>query len=172
MLGLRRRENETELARPRGMEMAPWTPWNEFDRLRTELDRLFGSVWGTPPRLIEAGYPVAGGAAFAPAVDMYETADEIVLTAHLPGMSREDIHLEVLGDTIRITGETRSNVPEKDVTVHKAEGAYGRFDLRYTLPVEVKPEECKAVYRNGMLEVRLPKVEAAKPTPIEIRVEG
>ena len=166
MLGLRRRENETALTRPLDTEMTPWNPWAEFDRLRAEMDRLFGGMLGPPPRLPE------GYGAFRPAVDMYETADELVLNAHLPGMSREDIHLEVVGDTIHLSGETKGNLPEKDVTVHRAEGSYGRFDVRCTLPVEVKPEECKAVYRNGMLELRLPKTEAAKPKPVEIRIEG
>jgi HSP20 family protein len=166
MLGLRRRDEETALARPLGTEAVPWNPWTEFDRLRAEMDRLFGGVLGPPPRLMR------GLGTFTPAVDMYETADEVVLNAYLPGISREDIHLELVGDTIRITGEIKTAVPEKEVTVHQAEGAYGRFDLRYALPVEVKPEACKAVYRNGMLEIRFPKAEAAKPKPIEIRVEG
>lgn len=172
MLGLKRRENETAPARPLGTEPAAWDPWKEFTRIRTEIDHLFGEVLGTPPRLLEAGYPKAGEGAFVPAVDIYETAEEVVLNVHLPGISREDLRLELVGDTLHLTGETKPAVPEKEVRVHRAEGAYGRFDLRYEMPVEVKPEECKAVYRNGMLEIRLPKSEAAKPKPVEIRVEG
>jgi HSP20 family protein len=172
MLGLKRRDDETALGRALGTEVVPWNPWTEFDRLRAEMDRLFGGVLGPPPRLMKAEYPLAVGGTFTPAVDMYETAEEVVLNTYLPGISREDIHLELVGDTIRITGEIKAAVPEKEVTVHQAEGAFGRFDLRYALPVEVKPEACKAVYRNGMLEIRFPKAETAKPKPIEIRVEG
>jgi HSP20 family protein len=166
MFGLARRGNEVPLARPTGPEMLLWEPWPEFERLRAEMDRLFGGVMSAPK-----DWP-AEGKAFMPTVDLYETENELVMNAYLPGLSPEDIHLEVLGDTLRLTGETKSNVPEKEVTVHRAEGAYGRFDLRYTLPVEVKAEECRATYRNGMLEVHMPKVEIAKPTPVEVRVEG
>jgi HSP20 family protein len=109
---------------------------------------------------------------FTPAVDLYETAEEMVLHAYLPGMSREDIHLEVVGETLHLSGETKPRTPETEATVHLAEGNYGRFDFRYTLPVEVKTDQCKAVYRNGVLEVRLPKTEAARPKPVEITVEG
>jgi HSP20 family protein len=166
MIGLRRRENETALARPLGMELTPWHPWTEFTRLRDEMDRLFDGVLGRPPRMLqELGR-------YTPAVDLYETADEVVLNVHLPGISREDIHLGVEGDTLHITGETKPSVPEKEVTVHQAQGAFGRFDLRYTMPATVMPDKCKAVYRNGLLEVRLPKVETTAPPPVEIPVEG
>jgi HSP20 family protein len=166
MLGLTRRNPETALAQPPRPAMERWNPWGEFDRIRAEMDRLFGGLVGTAPRwTVEPGV-------FTPTVDLYETTDEVVVNAYLPGMSREDIHLEVMGNTLRLYGETKPAVPEKDVTVHLAEGTYGRFEFRYALPVEVKAEECRAAYRNGVLEVRLPKAESAKPKPVEIRVEG
>jgi HSP20 family protein len=143
-----------------------WDPWGEFNRLQTEMDRLFTGLFRPAPR------PMEGIPTFTPAVDLYETGEEVVINAYLPGISREDIHLEVVGDVIRITGETKAAVPEKDVTVHAMEGGYGRFEIRYTLPAPVKTEACKATYRNGVLEVRLPKVEEVKAKPIEIRVEG
>jgi HSP20 family protein len=170
MLGLTRRDGEPIPARPGKVEGKTiperWDPWSEFTRLQTEMDRLFTGLLRPAPRVME-GIPT-----FAPAVDLYETAEEVVMNAYLPGISREDIHLEVIGDTLRIAGETKAAVPEKDVTVHALEGGYGRFDLRYTLPVAVKTEACKAIYRNGVLEVRMPKVEEVKAKPIEIRVEG
>lgn len=166
MLGLARRNNKTALARPERTWIGRWDPWSEFSRIRSEMDRLFGELFGQTPRLFE------GAGTFTPAVDLYETANEVVLNAYLPGMSREDIHLEVIGDTIHLWGESKSNVPEKDVTVYLAQGGFGRFDLRYSLPVEVKPEECKAVYRNGVLEVHLPKAESAKPRPVEVQIAG
>jgi HSP20 family protein len=166
MLGLTRRDGDPIPARREKAEVTCWDPWGEFNRLQTEMDRLFTGLFRPAPRLME-GIP-----AFTPAVDVYETAEELVLNAHLPGMSREDIHVEVLGDTLRMSGETKAAVPEKEVTVHVLEGGYGRFDLRYTLPVEVKTDACKATYRNGVLEVRLPKVEEVKAKPIEIRVDG
>jgi HSP20 family protein len=166
MLGLARRNGETAVPRPERAELTRWDLWNEFHRLREEMDRLFGGVIGPIPRL------AGGQTGYTPAVDLYETAEEVVLNAYLPGMSREDIHLEVVGEILHLTGETKPQVPEQDTTVHLAEGKFGRFDFRYTLPVEVKAAECTAIYRNGVLEVRLPKTEAARPKPVEITVEG
>jgi HSP20 family protein len=164
MLGLTRR-NETALTRPT-TAATRWDPWGEFDRLRTEMDQMFDRFLPRTARWSEAS-PV-----FSPAVDLYETADDVVLNAYLPGMSREDIHLEVLGDTIHIWGESKPNIPEKDVTVHLVQGGFGQFDFRYRLPVEVSAEGCKATYRNGVLEIRLPKSEAAKPRSIEVQIAG
>jgi len=166
MLGLKRRDNETQLARPQTSDLGRWDPLSEFSRLRSDMDSLFGSLFGQAPRL------TGSISAFTPAVDLYETADEVVLNVYLPGMSREDIHVQVLGETIHISGESKPNVPEKDVTVHLAQGGFGRFDLRYTLPVEVKAQEVRAAYRNGVLEIRLPKAESARPQAVEVPIEG
>jgi HSP20 family protein len=166
MLDPTRRNGETVPARARTTPIARWDPWSEFNRLSTELDGLFTSLFGTAPR------PVEGITTFTPAVDLYETAEELVVNAHLPGISREDLTVEVLADSIRIAGETRLSIPEIGVTVHQTQGRYGKFDVRYSLPIEIKAEQVKATYRNGVLEVRLPKVEAVRPKPVEVRVEG
>jgi HSP20 family protein len=166
MLGLARRNTETAMPRPQPTEVGRWDPWSMFNQLQAEMERSFNSLFGPTPRWTEEF------GAFTPAVDLYETGEELVLNAHLPGISREDVQVEILGDTIHITGETKRPVPEKDVTVHQAQSRYGKFDLRYTLPVEVKAEQVKAIYRNGVLEIRLPKVEAAKPKPVPVTIEG
>jgi HSP20 family protein len=138
----------------------------ELDRFRTEIDPLLRALFGPTTRRIE------GSGTFTPPVELYETAEELVLSVYLPGMSREDVHLEVVGDAIHLWGESKPTVPEKEVTIHLAQFGYGSFDLRYTLPVEIQTERCTATYRNGILEVHLPKVAAARPQPVEIRVEG
>lgn len=166
MFGLKRRDGEVSLARPQA-EILRWDPWSEFHRLRSEMDRLFGSLFGPTPEWLGAG-----ASTYTPPVDLYETTDELILNAYLPGMSREDIHVELVGDTLHIRGESKPSVPEKGAIVHLAQGGYGRFDLRYTLPAEVKADAVKATYRNGVLEVRLPKVETAQRKPVEIKVEG
>lgn len=168
MLGLTRHDGGTTLARTpsSGTTIGRWDPWSEFSRLRSEMDTLFDRFFGETPRLIQ------GIGTFTPAVDLYETPEELVLSAYLPGMSREDIHLEVVGDTLHLWGERKPITPEKDVTIHLAQGVSGQFDFRCGLPVEVKPDAVKAVYRDGVLEVRLPKAESAKPKPVEIRIQG
>jgi HSP20 family protein len=166
MLGLTRRKDVAPGTRPQITGLRRLDPWVEFTRLGTEIDPLFRAFFGpTLPGIEETG-------TFTPAVDLYETAEELVLHAYLPGVSQEDIHLEVVGDTIRLWGERKPIVPETEVTVHLAQSGYGTFDLRYTLPVNVQTERCTATYRNGILEVHLPKVEAARPRTVEIHVAG
>ncbi len=112
------------------------------------------------------------GTGAAPEIDLYETAEELVVNAYLPGISREDLHLEVLGDTFRITGELKQNIPEISTRVYVAQGRSGKFDLRYTLPIEIIAEQVKATYRRGVLQVRLPRAKAAQSSQVEVPIEG
>jgi HSP20 family protein len=161
-----RSKDAAPLALPRFTEFGRVDPWMELNRVRTEMDPLFRAIFGLTPRLVE------GTSVFAPPVDLYQTTEELVLRAYLPGVSSEDVHLEVVGDTIHLWGETKPITPEKGVTIHLSGGCYGPFDLRYALPVEIQTKRCTANYRGGILEVHLPKVETAQPHPVEIRVEG
>jgi HSP20 family protein len=166
MSALTQSKDAARVPRPRHTEFGRWDPWAELDRVRTEIDPFFRAFLGPTPRQIE------GYRAFTPPVDLYETAEELVLRVYLPAMSREDVHLEVVGDTIHLWGESKPVVPEKEFTVHLTGGYCGAFDLRYALPVEVQSERCTATYRGGVLEVHLPKVETARPRRVQIEVEG
>jgi HSP20 family protein len=117
--------------------------------------------------------PATGGShRWAPAIDLYETPEDLFLNAYLPGMSREEIHVQVEGNTVRLSGSGKPHLPEGEVTVHLAQGGFGKFDIRYTLPVEVQSDAVQAVYRNGILELRLPKAEAARRRVVEVQVEA
>jgi HSP20 family protein len=172
MLELTRRNGESGRRERQGTTWpvaAPighWDPWNEFSVLNGALDRLFTGLFGTVPR------PAEGKTTFHPEIDLYETAEELVVNAYLPGVNREDLHLEVLGDTLRITGEVKQNIPETSTRVYVAQGRSGEFDLRYTLPIEIIAEQVKATYRSGVLRVRLPRAEAVRPNQVEVRIEG
>lgn len=165
MLGLTRRNGETALTRPLGTTLGRWDPWGDFNRIRAEMDSLFERFFGQMPRYAE-------GIGFAPAVDLYETKEEFVFNIALPGMSREDIHLEVIGNTVHVWGERKTALPEQDAVIHLAQSGTGAFDFRYTLPVEVKTDQVKATYRNGVMEIRLPKADWARPKAIEVQIEG
>jgi HSP20 family protein len=114
----------------------------------------------------------SGSHRWAPAIDLYETPEDLFLNAYLPGMSREEIHVQVEGNTVRLSGSGKPNLPEGEVTVHLAQGGFGKFDIRYTLPVEVQSDAVQAVYRNGILELRLPKAESARRRVVEVQVEA
>lgn len=164
MKSLVRPTNEGTLAPISRSGLDRWDPWGEFKRLRSDMDRLFGGIAG------DLG--IDDRRSFRPEVDLYETEDHLVLTAALPGMNREDVDVKIQGDAIQISGERRSHLPaDEKAEVHWSQSSYGRFDLRYTLPVEVKSEEAKATYRDGLLEVRIPKSETAKPRSVQVTVE-
>lgn len=145
-----------------------WDPWADMERARREMDDLVTRAFGFTPfnRLWD------GVQAAAPPVELYETAEAFRLRVHLPGMSREDINLEVAENRVSVWGEHRTQGPAEDAKVHLNTAGYGRFRLDYELPVSVKTEEVQASYRDGILEVELPKVEVDRPKSIKVDIQG
>jgi HSP20 family protein len=142
-----------------------WDPWSEMDQVRQQFDDLVTRSFGLTPlsRLIDPGATLP--------VELYETADQFVLRAHLPGLSREDLNLQATANKITLWGERRPQTPE-NAKVLANTAAWGRFQFEYALPVEIKSDEVKAAYRNGILEVTLPKIEAARPQSVQVAIEG
>ncbi|MFQ6039491.1 MAG: Hsp20/alpha crystallin family protein [Candidatus Poribacteria bacterium] len=143
-------------------------PFRELDELREEMDRLFERTFGrTLP--VHRETPVIRG--WAPAVDMFERENEVVLRAEVPGMAKEDIDISVSGNTLTISGERKTEEEIKDEDYYHCERSYGRFQRALSLPQGVDAENIKASYKNGILEVTIPKQEEAKPKKIEVAVE-
>jgi HSP20 family protein len=110
---------------------------------------------------------------WAPAVDILETENELVLKADLPDVNQKDIHIEVEQGTLSIKGERKfERVEGKGTGYHRIERAYGEFQRYFSLPETVDPERIKAEYRNGVLTVKLAKKEIAKPRTVQIQVNG
>jgi HSP20 family protein len=107
-------------------------------------------------------------ARWAPAVDIHEKDNAIVLSAELPGMAMEDIDVEVHGGVLTIRGEKKFENEAKEENYHIVERQYGSFERSFTLPTTVNADDVKAAYKAGVLEVTLPKVEAAKPKKVSI----
>lgn len=156
---LARRETNGSLRR--------WDPFAEIEYLHREMDRWFDRLFPFSPFTRWSSDVETG---FEPAVDIYETSNELLVFATLPGVDMKDIHVEATPDTLIIRGERKPLISEEDVTVHhrSAWGGHGTFEARYDLPVEVNPNKVKATFRNGILEVRLPKVESAKAVKIQV----
>ena len=108
---------------------------------------------------------------WGPAIDIIDQPDEILARAELPGMKKEDIHVSVTGDMLTIEGERKveEKVEEKDY--YCCEGSYGKFHREFMLPVVVHKEKIISTYKDGILEVHLPKAEEVKPKEIEVQVE-
>ncbi|MCC7477957.1 Hsp20/alpha crystallin family protein [bacterium] len=134
--------------------------------LRSEIERLFDEFAGfTPARSREGRISV-----WAPAVDVRETAESFIVAAELPGMSKEDIHVELENGTLTIKGERRFEKQDESENYHFVERSYGSFYRSFGLPKNVNAEGISAEYRDGVLQVTLPKAEEVKPR--KVSVEG
>ena len=138
------------------MTLVRWNPAGR-ELASMEIDRL--------NRMFEDFY-VSGGRAWAPAVDIFETAErEYVIKADLPEMRREDIGVTFENNVLTIDGERK---PDADVNFHRSERSYGRFTRSFTLPVTVDGNRISAAYKDGVLTVRVPQREEARPKQIQV----
>lgn len=140
------------------------SPWRELEEMSNRLSRMFDDTWtGTTPR---------NGGTWFPPVNVEETQDQLVLTAELPGMSHDDIELELENNILTISGNKQQEREEKeDRRYHLWERRYGSFQRSFTLPRTVSADEIEARFKDGILFVHMPKVEEAKGRKISIRSE-
>ena len=102
---------------------------------------------------------------------MYEDKDAVVVKAELPGMEKDAVHVDISGDVVTLRGEKKKDEEIAEEDYYCCERAYGAFSRRIRLPVEVEAEKASATFKNGVLEMRLPKSEAAKRRSIPIEVK-
>ena len=140
-----------------------WDPFREMFSLRDEIDRLFNEFLGRVPAETEGGW--------LPAMDVEETDDAFIVTAEIPGMSKDEIKLSLQGDSLVIQGEKKREKEEKDRTFHRIERVFGKFQRVITLPTKVDADKVKASYKDGVLTITLPKSEEVKPKEITISVK-
>jgi HSP20 family protein len=107
---------------------------------------------------------------WAPSVDIFETENELLLKADLPGLDMKDIEIQLENGTLALRGERKFEVDQKEGGYHRVERSYGTFARYFTLPDTLDPEHVKADYKNGVLTVKLPKKELAKPRQIKVEV--
>ena len=136
-----------------------YSPWRELDEVTNRLARMFD----------EPDVRTGNGTMWAPQVNVAETADELVFTAELPGMSREQVSIELEQNVLTISGEKVEERTEgEEHKYHLWERTYGSFRRSFTLPRPVSAEQATADFENGVLEIRLPKAPEAKGRKIEI----
>ena len=144
------------------MTLVKYTPMHELFRTN-RLDQFFDSFFGTPWR------PESELASWAPHVDVEETREAFKFRADLPGLNKKDITISVEDNRLTIKGERKSEADEKTARYHRVERAYGSFCRTFRLPANVLSDQVEASYREGVLEVTVPKAEEVKPREIEIR---
>ena len=144
-------------------DIMEWKPFREVSRLRREMDRLWDDYFGPGRRALQ---PMAE---WAPAVDVSETGDRIVIKAEVPGIEVKDIDISLSGDVLTIKGEKKSEREETKENYHLVERSCGSFFRSLKLPAAVEVDKIEAIYEKGVLTVTCPKKEEVKPKTIEIK---
>jgi len=153
------------------MNVERWRPfgasmdrWGNASDIQGEVNRLFDNFFGRP------GGSGPAGRSWAPAVDLYETKDDLVLTMEVPGVRDKDVSVSITGDLLTIKGERGFEHDVKEQQLLHVERAYGKFERMVQLPIPVQADKVKASYRDGVLEVRLPKTDEIKPKEIKVDI--
>lgn len=144
------------------MALVPWQPFQEIETLQREMNQLFD-------RLMPSDQINSLSTAFVPPAEMQETADAIQLRLEVPGLAPEDLDIQATQDTITISGERRSQSKQEGNGSVRSEFRYGKFQRVLSLPVPIQPQQVKAEYGDGILNLTLPKAEEAKATPVQIK---
>ena len=149
------------------MAIVRFRPFGSMDRevtdIQGEVNRLFDSFFGRAPM-------PGGERAWTPSVDVYETRDELVVKAELPGLSQKDIQLSITGDMLALRGERRWEEESNQPQYLRTERWYGKFERTLPLPFPVQADKVRAGYRDGVLTVTLPKAEQIRSKDIKIDV--
>jgi HSP20 family protein len=148
------------------MTLVRWNdPFREFAQLQDRINRVFSDAYGRD----DDGLLTSGN--WVPPVDIYQNGDhEVVLKAELPDMTREDIDITVDNGTLTIRGEKKFSSEVKEESFRRIERRYGTFSRSFSLPQTVDTSKVGAEYKNGVLTVRLPLREEAKPRQIKVDV--
>lgn len=141
-----------------------WDPFRDLVTIQDELNRLFGRTFTGGEQL----RPGASGS-WMPAMDVYETEDEIVATLELPGIEPDDVEVSVEDSTLSIVGKRELSSEVKEESYHRVERRYGSFARAVTLPQTADTDKVRASFDKGVLTVEIPKVEKAKPRKIEVK---
>lgn len=141
-----------------------WEPVREMMTLREAMDRLFDDAFTRPVNLRDGGWS-------SPAIDMYQTDDDIVIKAALPGFTADEVQINVTGDVLTLRGEMKHEEEKKDKAWHIREHRWGSFERSVALPTDVRADKAAADFENGILTITLPKAEEVKPKTINVKAK-
>ena len=148
------------------MTLVRWKPFGDVMNLHNQINRLFDDrFFGEREDVSHAT------SSWSPVTDVFETKDEYVFKLEVPGMDKDDISVEFIGDNLSIKGEKKEEVEVKKESYHRIESYSGNFCRSFNIPKNVNTEKIKASMKSGVLQLRIPKVEAAKAKSIQIDVK-
>ncbi|MBE7560380.1 Hsp20/alpha crystallin family protein [bacterium] len=145
-------------------------PWEMMEEMRREMDRVFRSLAEGRLRISPVSFLPGLAARAYPLVNVSEDKDNVYVEALAPGLSPDSLKVVVVQDQLQISGEKEGPRDVKPEAYHRSERAAGRFVRSISLPVEVEDGKVSAEYRNGILEITLPKAEKARPKEIAVKV--
>lgn len=149
------------------MSIIRWEPFSELMSLRQAMDRLMEDSFVRPSTLFRE---MLGGEYFP--VDMYQTDNDVVVKASLPGVSPENVEISITGDTLTIKGEIKQEQETKREHYFRQERRYGSFSRSLTIPTMVQTDKAEAVFEHGVLTLTIPKAEEIKPKTIKVKAKG
>ncbi len=141
---------------------AVWNPFRELARIENELNKLFTEFLPSTRETVEA-------VTWAPRVDVYEKDNNLVIEAEIPGAKKEDIEVKIKDNAVVIRGELKKEEEKKEENFYRKERFYGTFERVIPLPVEVKAEEAKAEFKDGILKLTIPKATQEHEVKIEVK---
>jgi HSP20 family protein len=147
-------------------EIVRWSPFGELASMRRAMDHLFEEGRTRPWRILTW----ESGNGFFP-LDLYETDEEVVVKASMPGVKPEELDISITGDVLTVKGEAREEEEEKRHDYYRRERRRGTFARSVTLPVQVESEKVEAVFEHGVLTLRMPKAEAVRSKTIKVQAK-
>jgi HSP20 family protein len=140
-----------------------WEPMREAMTLREAMDRLFDDAFTRPVEF--------GGTWQIPAIDLYQTDDEIVVKAALPGMKADEVQISITDNVLTLKGEVKEKTEKKEKAYHLREQRYGAFERSVALPSDVIADKAQAEFEDGVLTISLPKAEEVRPKMITVKAK-
>ena len=144
------------------MAIIRWDPFRDITTFRERMNKLFEDTLSTREE------KDLMATAWSPSVDIYETENEIVLSAELPGVNEDDVEIKIEDRTLSLRGERKLEKETKEENYHRIERSYGSFYRSFTLPNNVDMEKIKAEHDNGILKIMMPKKPELKPRKIKV----
>jgi len=147
------------------MQLVRFNPTRNMVNFRNPMNHFFDDFFGDLFR----GERSDLNRGWNPKVDIFEEADQIVMTAELPGVEKDNIAVDVNGRVLTVKGERSSDSEVKEDNYYRRERSYGKFERSFTLPAETDSEKIKAEYKDGVLTLNIPKSESGKTKPITVQ---
>ena len=154
------------------MALEKWHPLKELESMRREMDRMWDELFPASRRFLSE-LPWRGAAekaAIAPAIDIVDRPNEVIVKAEMPGVAKDDIEISVQENSLTISGRIQAEKEAKEENYYYRERGYNSYSRTVEIPFKVSPEKIKAGLKDGILTIHLPKAEEVQPKRIKVEV--